>query len=287
MLKSDDDQQLWIEIWVTHETVLQKRDDGPIVEIKISSEKDLEQFHNHHITQSEENELAVRTFNVEYNNIIDAVQIKKYDCQNCSDYAARPSIAKEPRVYNNTTYNRTTNYYKNSTPPVKPNPQKTIEPSPESTEWIDLGLPSGTRWAKVDAESQISFYQALGRYSDKVPTIKQAEELEKYCSREWNPETNSIIMKGVNGNTISFCCPNTDTPFWLNTKECSDCGNCYHLGKDKRFWINDTFITSLIGLHLVQKPEVSVSNISISKPSYSVSYGDLFLNLPIEEGEQK
>ena len=151
--------------------------------------------------------------------------------------------------------NKTTNYYKNSTPPVKPYPQETIVPSPKSIEWIDLGLPSGTFWAKADAVSQISFYQALGRYSINVPSIKQAEELQQCCSREWNSETKSIIMKGPNGNSISFYCPDSsNTSFWLNTKECWDCGNCFHLGKDKHFWINDKDVSSLIGLHLVKRP---------------------------------
>lgn len=258
LLKSDDGQQLWIEIWVTHETVLQKRDDGPIVEIKISSEKDLEQFHNHHITQSEENELAVRTFNVKYDDNTDAVQIKKHDCQNCRGYAARPSIAMEPRVHSNTTYNRTTNYYKNNTPPVKPFPQETIVPSPESTEWIDLGLPSGTLWAKVDVESQITFYNAKNRYGMNVPSKIQAEELQKWCRREWNSETKTIIMKGPNGNNISFHCPIDDTSFWLNTCErdllnrFEYYGHCYHLFKDGSISINDKGVYSLIGLHLVK-----------------------------------
>ena len=60
LLKSDDGQQLWIEIWVNHETELNKRNEGHIVELKINSENDLKQFYNHLITQSEDNELAVR-----------------------------------------------------------------------------------------------------------------------------------------------------------------------------------------------------------------------------------
>lgn len=259
LLKSEAGQQLWIEIWVFHETELKKRNDGPIVEIKINSEKDLEQFHNHHITQSEQNEFAVRTFNVEFNDNTDAVQIKKHDCQNCHDYAARPSITMESRVHSYTSYNKTTNYYRNNTPPVKPSQQKTIVPSPESTEWIDLGLPSGTLWAKADVESQISFYNSRNRYGMNVPSKKQAEELQQCCSIEWNSESKTIIMKGPNGNSISFHCPNDDTSFWLNTcerdllKHFEIYGHCYRLFKDTRFWINDKEVNSLIGLHLVNR----------------------------------
>ena len=305
LLKSDDGKQLWVEIWVSHETDLVKRNDGPIVELKISTEKDLKQFRNHLIIQSEENERAVRAFNVDYENNIDAVQINKNDCQNCHDYVARPSIRIETHAHGNTTYRPASKYYQETTQSVKPSQSESISPSPESTEWIDLGLPSGTLWAKADVESKITFSKARIKYVNNVPSIQQAEELKQYCSREWNPETKTIIMKGDNGNSISFYCPENDTPFWLNTYDTfmagntnrayygyntygyGRYGNCYHLGKDGRFDINDKEEYSSIGLHLVQKPAACVSSNSISKPSSSVGYGDLFSNLPIEEGEQK
>lgn len=251
LLKSDDGQQLWIEIWVSHETPVDKRDDGPIVELKISSENDLKQFQNHHITQSEENELAVRYFNVEFRDSQDAVQISKHDCQNCHGYAARPSIPEVTHTHRNTAYRQASNNYQKYIPPVKATPQVPIMPASGSREWIDLGLPSGTLWAKTDVETQISFGSAIRTYGILVPSKEQAEELQQCCSREWDPVTKTLIIKGPNGNSISFYCPYDDTMFWLNTKECWDCGRCYHLGKDKRFWINDTFDTSSISLHLV------------------------------------
>ena len=257
ILKSDYGQQLWIEIWVTHETVLEKRNDGPIVELKISSEDDLKQFKNHHITQSEENQLAVRSFNVHFDAFFDAVQIKKHDNWNCHDYAARPAIIREVLVHSSTAYKQTTNYYQKTTPQDNPSLQEPIIPTPESTEWIDLGLPSGTLWAKEDVESSISFFDAKSKYDTNVPSKLQAEELQKHCTREWDPLIKAIIMKGPNGNSISFHCPDSDTPFWLNTYECGlmnryECyGHCYHLCKDKSFCINDKEVTSLIGLHLV------------------------------------
>ena len=44
LLTSENGEQLWIEIWVKHETKEDKRQDGNILELKISSEKDLEQI---------------------------------------------------------------------------------------------------------------------------------------------------------------------------------------------------------------------------------------------------
>ena len=45
LLESLDGKQLWVEIWVSHETEEEKRKDGRIIEIKIETEKDLEKIH--------------------------------------------------------------------------------------------------------------------------------------------------------------------------------------------------------------------------------------------------
>lgn len=49
LLESDDGLQLWVEIWVTHESAFDKRQEGRIVEIKIDDEQDLEMFRQHRI----------------------------------------------------------------------------------------------------------------------------------------------------------------------------------------------------------------------------------------------
>ena len=248
LLKTDDGKQLWIEIWVNHETELDKREEGHIIELKINSEKDLIQFRNHHITQSKDDERAVRVFNVDFADYTDAVTIKKHNCQNCHNYEARPSII-------NSTFKRSQNYYQKYTPPVKPIKQRSVEPTPESREWVDLGLPSGTLWAKVDAESQITFHDAIRRYGTNVPSKEQAEELEKHCSIEWKPQTRMINMIGPNGNSISFYCPETYTHFWLNAYYSGRDAYCYHLAEGKYFWINNKEDISLIGLHLVKRQQ--------------------------------
>lgn len=67
LLETEDGRQLWVEIWVSHETEEEKRKEGHIIEIKIDSEKDLEKIRQHMIIQSEGKDLAVRIFNIEAN----------------------------------------------------------------------------------------------------------------------------------------------------------------------------------------------------------------------------
>ena len=65
LLESLDGKQLWVEIWVSHETEEEKREDGRIIEIKIETEKDLDKIRQHKILQSEGEDLAVRIFSID------------------------------------------------------------------------------------------------------------------------------------------------------------------------------------------------------------------------------
>ena len=85
LLTSDTGEQLWIEIWVTHDTTVEKRKDGHIVELKIYNEKDLEQIRNHKLVKTTENELAVRLFNVEFDEIC-IVSKEEYNPEECTSF---------------------------------------------------------------------------------------------------------------------------------------------------------------------------------------------------------
>lgn len=77
-------------------------------------------------------------------------------------------------------------------------------------EYVDLGLPSGTLWAKdyenLDGER---LYLPYGRAKGlKLPTEEQWKELGKYC--QWNYEMTDgydsfkAICVGPNGNVLTF-----------------------------------------------------------------------------------
>ena len=51
LLESFDGNQLWVEIWVSHETEIKKRSDGRIIEIKVENEDDLNMIRQHKIIQ--------------------------------------------------------------------------------------------------------------------------------------------------------------------------------------------------------------------------------------------
>ena len=73
------------------------------------------------------------------------------------------------------------------------------------TEYVDLGLPSGTMWAKEYEKKGCGIlylpYIQAKRYN--LPTREQWEELVKYCKWGWHDGLFRCI--GKNGVTLDFC----------------------------------------------------------------------------------
>lgn len=73
----------------------------------------------------------------------------------------------------------------------------------EAKHWVDLGLPSGTRWKDKNEEGGFYTYeQAVNRFGDKLPTKEQFEELKNKCSWSWTGSGYKVT--GPNGNSISL-----------------------------------------------------------------------------------
>lgn len=245
LLTSDSGEQLWIEIWVKHETSEEKRNDGRIIELKITSEKDLDQIKNHKLTKTIDNELAVRLFNVEFGEDC-IINSTNHDSQSCINFRELIQFRKP--------------YTKYITPAKRPS--KAIididlsdgDFNLHSIEWIDLGLPSGTLWAKEDSGTPLPFNMARNRYSLSLPSKNHAQELKHHCVRSWNSHTNRIQFTGPNGNSIYFSCKEKNVSYWLKNYEdrWREFGQCFHLGQDKSFYINDKDVTSLASVRLVK-----------------------------------
>lgn len=338
LLESLDGKQLWVEIWVSHETEEDKRKDGRIIEIKIETEKDLEKIRQHKIVQSEGEDLAVRIFSIETDGA-DALFMDDDDlsvgCFPCEKYFwfeagtggfksdvfdyIRTSISSDlsyrvvmrlnwqgrhdsiggtkgkqttlddlrvvclQRYYShldNRSLYRDKSYdslivseWKSES--IKPAPVPKTTPSyrslyrphyqapmmPAATtadtsaiEWVDLGLPSGTLWAKEDIEGKMSFGSARRTYGANLPSYTKASELRECCSKEWDGKTHALVLTGPNGNSIAFPCKESNKSYWLNAYEKGDpeFGQCFHIGPDGHFWINDKEAISSIFVRLVK-----------------------------------
>lgn len=107
------------------------------------------------------------------------------------------------------------------------------------TEYIDLGLPSGTLWAadyeKEDGKIAYKSYPSTGNY--KLPTEEQWNELKEYC--KWEYRLKDVATRGYNYIIeLAFCIgPNGNILCFSPT------GNIHSSGivdrNDIYFWILD------------------------------------------------
>ena len=74
--------------------------------------------------------------------------------------------------------------------------------SKNDRKYVDLGLPSGTKWKNRNEEGMYHIDAAMKKYDNQLPTKEQFEELCSYCSMEWNDY--GYIVTGPNGNRIFF-----------------------------------------------------------------------------------
>ena len=89
------------------------------------------------------------------------------------------------------------------------NDDETEEPEPIIDSYVDLGLPSGTKWKTVNEvnpnKDENDFYtwdEAMAAFGNELPTLEQFVELYDNCSWTWNGTKKGYDVKGGNGNSI-------------------------------------------------------------------------------------
>lgn len=69
-------------------------------------------------------------------------------------------------------------------------------------EYVDLGLPSGTKWKKTNASNFYTYDEAVNTFGKKLPTKTQWEELKGQC--QWSWTGSGYKVTGSNGNSITL-----------------------------------------------------------------------------------
>ena len=71
-------------------------------------------------------------------------------------------------------------------------------------EYVDLGLPSGTKWNSVNETGGhagfFTYDEAMNAFGNNLPTKEQFNELRVYCTWVW--QVNGYKVTGPNGNFI-------------------------------------------------------------------------------------
>lgn len=89
----------------------------------------------------------------------------------------------------------------------------------QESEYVDLGLPSGTLWkSKNEKGTYYTYEEAISQFGDKLPTRDQFAELQAFCTWTWTGK--GYVIKGDNGNSIvlqavgfRYCNGNLDASF--------------------------------------------------------------------------
>ena len=96
--------------------------------------------------------------------------------------------------------------------------------------WVDLGLPSGTKWKNANevnaADTVYDFYtyaEAVAAFGNALPTKEQWEELKDNCQWTWNGREHTVT-----GNGHSIVLPAA------GYRGCS--GDVYGVGSDGFYW---------------------------------------------------
>ena len=129
------------------------------------------------------------------------------------------------------------------------------------TGYVDLGLSSGTYWKETNESGFYSYYNAVSKFGDKLPTKEQLEELQNEC--EWTWIGNGYKVTGSNGNSILLPAAgfryNGDVrnvgsfgEYWSSTTpHDSDLARCLEFYSSK-VYMNSSFCSSELSVRLVQ-----------------------------------
>lgn len=122
---------------------------------------------------------------------LDAIEAEKADSLHPADSAA----VKHPKHAHHGI---------KSTKSAEPTLEKTIHEHllkiVAGESYVDLGLPSGTMWKSENEEGLLDFKTAWKKYKRRMPSIKQWEELNRYCAWTWTGNGYQVI--GPNGASI-------------------------------------------------------------------------------------
>ena len=93
--------------------------------------------------------------------------------------------------------------------------------------YVDLGLPSGTKWKKANEggdNARYTYDEAVSRFGNELPTKQQLEELKNKCT--WTRTGSGYKVIGPNGNSI----------YLPAAGGCTCSGDVYEVGTRGTYW---------------------------------------------------
>ena len=144
-------------------------------------------------------------------------------------------------------------------------------------EFVDLGLPSGTKWSKVflgvtNLTEEGDYFSYIESQNYSVPTEKQLNELRDCC--QFIKEDEKVVLLGPNGNEIVF----NDDKIWDNKSgECIDVDSADEFRSPSgygrcTFWLRSTNVASANVGYIWPKEDKNEKVAVHVKPAYPQLY---------------
>lgn len=143
-------------------------------------------------------------------------------------------------------------------------------------EYVDLGLPSGTKWKSTN-EGFYSYDDAITKFGSKMPSIWQWEELRKECEWSW---TRLGIDRILSDNTNTKYQANIDTIYLMGYRVVGPNGNFIDLPANgiciEKGYIDQTkpFGYYWVCTNCIEYPEIHPKFIFFNSESLSEVYGN-------------
>ena len=133
--------------------------------------------------------------------------------------------------------------------------------SDSNLQFVDLGLPSGTKWSigSIEGDGDCLYLPYANAAAMEIPTKEQVEELMNYCNLRENRSSGGQIFYGI------YCLGNTGSEIYLD-------GRNYMIGDDLQytwgvfhiyFWIRDDEDSD-------QKNAVRITGLKDGKPEMEI-----------------
>ena len=130
--------------------------------------------------------------------------------------------------------------------------------------YVDLGLPSGTRWASSNQGRLLNYSDALRRFVRRIPSPEEWRELAEYCTWIWDRIGGRYVVIGPSGRFIYLpaegfiCCAGKchhgEGHYWSCRGRDASAAFDFHFNEKRRFPDDAEYKVLAMSVRTVRRP---------------------------------
>lgn len=123
--------------------------------------------------------------------------------------------------------------------------------------FVDLGLPSGTKWKSQNEKGFFTYEEAFKKYGKQIPSKEQYQELIDNC--QWKDEGGYFAVTGPNGKSIII-----NKEGWFDNEKLEI--DMWTIGRKATYWTNTSQFSKNIQYYSVCTLVLMTQDMTISAP---------------------